>query len=817
MNRFVARVLMMIALALLPAPALALATPQEVLRDTIRQDGLLPVHVDRDGGRNILSLPAPDAEGISGRFIYVASLETGLGSAQLGLDRALSRGSRLLVFRRVGKKIVAEIENSRVRATGAPVSEQEGVRRSFAYSTIWMGDVAAETADGRLLVDVAGLLTRDDMDIARALREQDNGDYRLIPELSVADTNFVRVFPRNIELRGRITFTSARPGPEVGNIVPVNGNASFIVRHSLIALPEAGYQPRRFDPRAGTFGSQVVDFAAPLGSSVVYELANRFRLEKLDPAASRSRVRNPITFYIDTAAPEPIRTALFEGTSWWREAFEAAGYIDAFRVEMLPEGVDPLDIRYNVVNWVNRATRGWSYGQVIEDPRTGEIIKGQVLLGSLRVRQDMLIFQALVGAGLTASGAPNDPVAAALARIRQLAAHEVGHALGLSHNFASSIQGRYSVMDYPAPRVRLVDGALDLSDAYGVGVGRWDLFAVDWLYGAATDSEAGSIMARGMAEGLRFVGDDDARPVDAAHPVGSLWDDFADPVAELRRMMEVRAVAVDRFGPDAIRAGEPLSGLRRAFVPIWLLHRYQVAAAAKLVGGVDYRYAVAGDGTGQPIATAPAAQRQAIDALIDTLSPAALTVPADLVPQLSVGWSGNGDRQTDIEIFPTAGGPVFDPLAATEVGTMVTLAELLAPERLNRLELQNQAEPSSPAAHELLERLIENVFAFHGLDSSTSAVKRRIATTTALALARTQRDPALSPTLSLALSERIRRLADDLARPSGNNVHSDWSRGLGRLLTDEDALQRVISDQRRLPRIPPGMPIGAADGDGIGY
>jgi hypothetical protein len=808
MKQGLVRLLLLLALAALPAPLLALATPQEVLQGTERQDGLLPVHVDRRGGRVILSLPAPDSEGISGRFIYVAALETGLGSAQLGLDRALSRGSRLLVFRRVGRKVLAEIENPRFRATGAPESEQEGVRRSFAYSTIWTGDIAAETPDGRLLVDVASLLTRDDMNIAQALREQDNGDYRLVPELSVADTNFVRVFPRNIELQGRLTFVSNRPGPEVNNIAPVTGNASFLVRHSLIALPESGYQPRRFDPRAGVFGTQVVDFSAPLGNSIVYELANRFRLENIDPNAPRSRVRNPITFYIDTAAPEPIRTALYEGTLWWRDAFEAAGLIDAFRVEMLPEGVDPLDIRYNVVNWVNRATRGWSYGQVIEDPRTGEIIKGQVLLGSLRVRQDMLIFQGLVGAAQTGSGGLNDPVAAALARIRQLAAHEVGHALGLAHNFAASIQGRYSVMDYPAPRVRLVDGQLDLSDAYGVGLGRWDRFAVDWLYGARTDSEAQPKMAAAIAEGLRFVGDDDARPVDAAHPIGSLWDDYADPAAELRRMMEVRAVAVDRFGPQALRAGEPLSGLRRAFVPIWLMHRYQVSAAAKLVGGLDYSYAVNGDGTGRATPVPAVAQRQALDTLIATLSPEALTVPAGLVPQLSAGWSGNADRQTDIEIFPTAGGPVFDPLAATEVGAMVTLTDLLAPERLNRLELQNQADASQPSAQELFDRLIENVFAFHGLDASTAAVKRRIATTTALALARTQRDPALSPTLSLALSERIRRLATDLSRPPGNEIQTDWSRGLSRLLLDEEALQRVITDQRRLPRIPPGMPIG---------
>ncbi|HMG46541.1 MAG TPA: zinc-dependent metalloprotease [Allosphingosinicella sp.] len=785
------------------APALAIDPPAQVLQGTVAQQGLLPVHVDARGGRILLSLPAPDAEGISGRFLYVAALETGLGSASLGLDRAQSSGARLLVFRRVGRKVLAEIENPRFRAAAAPAEEQQGVRRSFAYSTIWIGDIAAETADGRLLVDIAGFLTRDDLNIARALREQENGDYRLVPELSVADTDFVRVFPRNIELQGRLTFVSARPGPEVNNIAPVTGNVSFIVRHSLVALPEPGYVPRRFDSRAGSFGMQVVDFNAPLGRPVVYELANRFRLERADPADPASPVKNPIVFYIDRAAPEPIRSALREGVQWWADAFAAAGWPGAFRAEILPEGADPLDIRYNVVNWVNRATRGWSYGQPIIDPRTGEIVKGQVLLGSLRIRQDLIIYQALVGAGLTGSGAPGDPIAAALARIRQLAAHEVGHALGFAHNFAGSVQGRYSVMDYPAPRVTLVDGRPDLRDAYGIGVGRWDRFAVDWLYGARTDAEGQARMAAALAAGLRFVADDDARPAAAAHPLGSLWDDAADPVAELERMMQVRAAAIARFGPAALNPGEPQSQLRRAFVPIWLIHRYQVEAAAKQLGGVDFTYALTGDGHGAARAVPPQAQRRALAALLDTLSPAALTVPPALLANLSAGWSGDNDRQTEIELMPAAGGPVFDPLAAAEVGAMVTLTGLLAPERLNRLEIQSQADPASPAPHEVVDRLIARTFSLEA-----GAVQRRVATTTALALARIQRDPALSPTLALALSERLRRLAAQLVLAPG-----DWSRGLGRLLGDREALTAALADQRRLVRVPPGMPIGGEGED----
>lgn len=802
--RFAALLLASVAVA---TPALALDPPAKVLEGTKAQAGLIPLHVDRNAGRIIATLPAPDAEGISGRFIYTSALETGLGSPALGLDYGLNSGSRLLVFRRVGKKLVAEVENPRFRAAGASPQEQTGVRRSFATSTIWMGDIAAENADGSFLVDLAPFLARDDLGIAQALKERESGDYRLVPELSVADPNAARVFPKNAELSARLTFTTAKPGPEVNNTAPMTGNVTLVVRHSLIALPEPGYVTRRFDPRAGSFGTQVVDFNAPLGSPVVYELANRFRLEKTDPAAARSTVKKPIIFYIDSTAPEPIRTALADGVAWWRDAFDAAGFVDAFRVEILPAGIDPLDIRYNVVNWVNRATRGWSYGQAITDPRTGEIMKGSVLLGSLRVRQDLIIYQALVGAGLTGTGDPSDPITAALARIRQLGAHEVGHALGFAHNFAASIADRYSVMDYPAPRVRLVDGKIDLADAYGVGIGTWDKFAVAWLYGARTDADAAPVMTAGLNQGLRFVPDQDARSPDTSHPLGSLWDDGADPVAELKRVMDVRRAAVDRFGPAAIPAGEPQYQLRRSFVPIWLLHRYQVEAAAKLLGGVDFNYAVNGDGHGAAKPVSPADQRRALDALLDTITPQSLTVPAQLLPSLSAGWSGDNDRQTSIEVIETAGGPVFDPLAASETGAAVTLTSLLAPTRLNRLEIQNQADPDSPSAHDVIDRLIDRSFTF-ARDQRDAGVQRRIATTVALWLARTQRDASLSPTVALALSDRLNRLATDLAGAKGSGPQADWSRGLGRLLLDRDALTAALADPKRMPTVPPGMPIG---------
>lgn len=772
-----------------------------------RLDGLLPIRVDTAGGRVLMELPAPGADGVMARVIHHTALKTGVGSAVTGQDRAQIGPTQILVFRKVGKKVVAEFENVSYRAPAGGPDEQAAARDAFLTSTVWAAEPVETLPGGGAVVDLAGFLTRDAHGLVEGLRGSGQGSLRPVADLTMVDPSAARAFPDNVELEARLTFAVDQPGGEVSRIAPDARLITFTVRHSFIRLPDDGYQARRFDPRTGAMNSLFYDFSAPLDEPVVQRLAHRFRLEKTDPTAARSTVVKPIVFYVDRAAPEPIRGALVDGARWWAEAFDRAGYVDAFRVEVLPEGVDPLDARYNVINWVNRSTRSWSYGQSVVDPRTGEIVKGSVLLGSLRVRQDMLIFEGLTGAARTGTGAQDDPQRIALARMRQLSAHEVGHAIGLLHNFAASTQDRASVMDYPVPQIALDGDRMDFSHAYGVGVGDWDRFAIDWLYGDAPPAERERRTAEGAAR-LRFVSDADARSAADAQPWGSLWDNGADPVAELSHLMQVRRIALNRFGLDSLSPGLPVNDLRRRLVPIWLYHRYQVDAVAKLIGGVDYGYPVAGTGRQIAMPVPAADQRAALAGLIATLDPAELTLTPSLIALLDAQQSGDNDAQHSIELMQARTGRPFDAGAAAEVAADVTLDALFAPQRLNRLVDAAARGSGNLSLAEMLDAVVSGVF--RPAPPAAAEAARRVQARTVLSLAEVARGTVLSPTAAALVSARLEtlgaRLRASTAADPAQRAHDRW---LGALLADRERLDQVLSVERFDPPTPPGSPIGA--------
>ena len=759
-----------------------------------------------DTGANKLYARIPK-ERLKQPFLYVYSLSQGIGSNDIGLDRGQLGSEQVVYFEQRGPRVFLVQPNLAFRALTDNPLERASVEQAFAKSVRYGFDIKGYEK-GDPVVELTDFLLQDAHGVSARLASSKQGSYSVDLTKSALNTDRTKSFPKNIEMDVMLTFKGNPTGAWIRSVTPEPGLVTVFQHHSFIELPDDQYEPRAYDPRSGAYPFTYMDYATPVDQPIVKKWITRHRLIKKDPNAAVSEPVKPIVYYLDNGTPEPIRTALLTGGAWWNEAFEAAGFKNAFRVEVLPDSIDPLDVRYHVIQWVHRSTRGWSYGSSITDPRTGEIIKGHVSLGSLRIRQDYMIAQALSQQPFASASSKQALMDFALSRIRQLSAHEIGHTLGFAHNYAASTRNKSSVMDYPHPQLSLVDGKVSLDNAYETGIGAWDKVSVAYAYSSVAPGEdqekaLAQILDNAYTSGLRYLTDQDARPASSPSATAHLWDNGADVVAELYDMLAVRKTAMNGFSWDNLERGTA-SELEDVFVPLFFWHRYQTEAVAKQLGALTYAYQVKGGVEPEVAPLAADAQRKALNGLLSALDAEQLAIPVDKLGLFPPRVFGD---QRGRESFKSQLGSAFDPFTAAVSAADIAFGFMFQPERIGRVVQQKWMDDQQLGLDELLDKTSEYLFSRQHASAYHQSIQEMIGTRYLSYIYALSVHESVFPQVRMMAQDHLAKLSQSwMNKKVPERVKTLYLAHIKSLSSSSSA--GVVPE---LPALPDGPPIGSDD------